>query len=271
MKIRDIKEYILHFFTGLVKAKQLSFIGNMNILEITIILLSMVFPLLLIKVNLYFYITFICIYISVYLSYRDKNKLSSKKKSVIQRAILIGANVIQILAALILIIAFTINYTYKIQLFLIVLFVLSLFIYLGIVLVFVLYILNYLFFAILKTVFPNESHNSSKTEFISLRELSMHMTLETQIIYLLITLIHLTLYFCFVLYILFYLITIDNTINGEEYFVDLVEWITKNEVISFGNSIGLVSVILTIISITTPNQIKLYKNAKTEFENSDLK
>lgn len=136
------------------------------------------------------------------------------------------------------------------------------------------YIGNFIFFFILKLIFPNQFQTNQKEEILSLREMSYYLTIEEQIGYFLISILHLFLYFGAVIYISIWLLQIDNTINGIVYLDQLVKSSNDNQIISLGNSLGIASIIITMLSVSVPVQMKLHSkvlNRKNETQSSEKK
>lgn len=113
----------------------------------------------------------------------------------------------------------------------------------------------------LKIVFPNQLPSTGNKKWIPLRQLSDSMTVDTQIAYFLISILHLLIYFSIVFYVMIYLLNFDKNISSMEYFSQLLDWAMRNNVVSFGNTLGIASIVITLISITYPAQMKLYTKA----------
>ncbi|MFJ7731540.1 hypothetical protein ACIQXF_06545 [Lysinibacillus sp. NPDC097231] len=159
----------------------------------------------------------------------------------------------------ILIIIFILKINYEIVTIIITLlftFIFVLYMLISVVVMF--YIGNFLFFFILKMIFPNQFKTNQKEETLSLREMSCYLTIEEQIGYFLTLILHLLLYFGVVFYFSLWLLQIDNTINDISYFDGLVNWSYTNQIISLGNSLGIASIIITMLSLSVPVQMKLH-------------
>ncbi|WP_427108396.1 hypothetical protein [Lysinibacillus xylanilyticus] len=94
-----------------------------------------------------------------------------------------------------------------------------------------------------------------------MREMSCYLTIEEQIGYFLTLTLHLFLYFGVVIYFSLWLLQIDNTINDISYLDGLVKWSNKNQIISLGNSLGIASIIITMLTVSVPVQMKLHSKA----------
>lgn len=141
------------------------------------------------------------------------------------------------------------------------LFALCFILYMLISVAVIFYIGNYLFFFILKCIFPNQLEIESETNYLSLREMSSYLTIEEQIGYFITIILHLISYFGVVLYVTLWLLQINNTINGISYFTELVKWSIKHQIVSLGNGLGIASIIITLLSLSVPAQMKLHSKA----------
>ncbi|TQR21235.1 hypothetical protein [Psychrobacillus vulpis] len=255
-----VRNSIFMYFSNVTR---ISLFGKLNSWQFIILFLTAIFPLIVYtKYQLWFYLIFISLFISAFLSIREKRSSGEFKKVYGFSLLYVGAVSIQFLVLIVfgLGLAFgnsLTSFNYPI----IVLITIIAIIYIFFIVGFLLYFLNYIFLMILKLIFPNQLTKMENEEWLSLREISGYMTLETQISYLLITILHLLIYLSGVFYIMMCLLIYDNTINTNVYFVDLVKWAVDNNVVSFGNTLGIISIVLTLISITYPAQIKLYFKA----------
>lgn len=134
----------------------------------------------------------------------------------------------------------------------------------------IIFILNFLFFFILKYIFPNTLESKVSVEKIKLKEISDFLTLDEQITYLGLSIVHLTFFLTGVAFYSIALLQIDNSVNDINYFQALVTWSKDNQIISLGNLLGLLSIMITVLSISIPSQVKL-KTKAINLKNSSSK
>lgn len=132
-------------------------------------------------------------------------------------------------------------------------------------LIFPLIVSIFLYYTLLKIVFPEEAVEDKKP-YIPLRQMSKYLTLFEQKVYLntfIITfIIYLLVIFYFVL-ILFTYIPLNNfLINYLIYEKNIINHLT------FGNTTGVISLALAIFSITFPILSKTYLKAREKYSNS---
>lgn len=125
----------------------------------------------------------------------------------------------------------------------------------------IIFILNFLFFFILKYIFPNTRESKVSVKKVKLKEISNFLTLDEQITYLGLSIVHLTFFLTGVAFYSLALLQIDNSINDINYFQALVTWSENSQIISLGNLLGLLSIMITVLSISIPSQIKLKTKA----------
>ncbi|MFF3102197.1 hypothetical protein [Viridibacillus arvi] len=251
------------------KVNNLSLLGQLNSWEFIIIFLTIISPILLYIENWFrFYLIIISIFISAMLSIIDKRKNGEIKKIYFSYWLFTAANIVQLLAFIVflVILIFRDNLTF-IKLITTVLVSLIIIFYIIFIVGILFYILNYVFFMIMKLIFPQHSPVVGRKEWKSLKDISGNMTVNDQIAYLIITILHLLIYFSVVFYLMISFLTIENNIKNVEYFVGFVQWAEKNQVVSIGNTLGIASIVLTLISITYPTQMRIYSKGIETKEN----
>lgn len=146
----------------------------------------------------------------------------------------------------------------------------SFIIYMLLIGIFAIFLLNLLFFIILKYIFPNTLESKTPIEKVKLKDISSFLTLDEQITYLGLTIVHSTFFFIGVAFYSITLLQIDNSIDNITYLQSLVTWSKEKEIISLGNFLGLLSIIIAILSISIPSQVKL-KTKAIDLKNSSPK
>ncbi|MFY0517837.1 hypothetical protein ACOMCU_08385 [Lysinibacillus sp. UGB7] len=145
----------------------------------------------------------------------------------------------------------------------------SFIIYMLLLGIFLVFLLNLLFFIILKSIFPNTLESKTLVEKVKLKDISSFLTLDEQITYLGLSIVHLTFFFTGVAFYSIALLQIDNSINDINFLQSLVTWSNDNQIISLGNLLGLLSIMITVLSLSIPSQVKL-KTKAINLKNSSL-
>ncbi|PIC69207.1 hypothetical protein CSV77_14825 [Sporosarcina sp. P16b] len=141
--------------------------------------------------------------------------------------------------------------------------------YLFAVYIILIYFFNFLYFLVLKRVFPSEkAHSEDEVEELSLKEPSKTMDLDKQKQYLNITIVNSLLSVILIAYFtLFGMKKWKSTVEFEESqaLKSLYAWIENQDSITLFNGVSLLSVVITISALTFSAQIKIFDEAKKEY------
>ena len=148
-------------------------------------------------------------------------------------------------------------------------YVIGFFAYLSAVYILLIYFFNFIYFFVLKRVFPSEKENSEdEEEELSLKELSQTMDLDKQKQYLNITIVNSVLSVILIAY--FTLLGMKKLKSKAEFeeskaLKSLYTWLENQENITLFNGVSVLSVIITIYALTFSAQIKIFEDAKKEY------
>ncbi|PIC79226.1 hypothetical protein CSV75_13365 [Sporosarcina sp. P18a] len=148
-------------------------------------------------------------------------------------------------------------------------YVIAFFAYLAAVYILLIYFFNFIYFLVLKRVFPSEKENSEEeAEELSLKELSKTIDLDRQKQYLNITIVNSVLSIILIAY--FTLLGMKKLRSKAEFeesraLKSLYTWLENQETITLFNGVSLLSVVITIYALTFSAQIKIFDEAKKEY------
>ncbi|MEK4085091.1 hypothetical protein [Psychrobacillus sp. FSL K6-1415] len=118
-------------------------------------------------------------------------------------------------------------------------------------------IITYIYYFALKKFFLNES--STEEPFISRDELSKYITINDQVKFFNTVIVNLVFYFGLVGYMFLWVLTLIK--SHEPIIKALVNFAEKYSIASFGNTVGLISLVITIYTVTYSSQNKIYDKA----------
>ncbi|TYS69754.1 hypothetical protein FZC76_05835 [Sutcliffiella horikoshii] len=141
-----------------------------------------------------------------------------------------------------------------------------LFAYLYIIGIILFYVLNIIFIVLLKMMFPQEGEMIKKeSNIISLKKLSKYIDIDTQKIFLSLSLINVFLYLFFILFAMLLVIKhIDSEQIGS--IENLSIWVKRQEFVTFFNGISILSLMIGIYTITFPAQSKIINEARLKLQ-----
>lgn len=146
--------------------------------------------------------------------------------------------------------------------FVVVIVALTLLAYLYSILIIIKAIITYVYYRILKKFFINE--DLSEKPFISLDVLSQYITLNDQIKFFNTVIVNLIFYFGLVGYMFLWFVTL---IKSDEVIIKtLVDFANRYSIASFGNTVGLISLIITIYTVTYSIQGRIYEKAVAAYK-----
>ncbi|WP_313247788.1 hypothetical protein, partial [Sporosarcina ureae] len=133
------------------------------------------------------------------------------------------------------------------------------------------YIFNFLYFLVLKRMFPSERENNEdedEVEQLSLKELSKTMDLDKQKQYLNITIVNSFLTVLLIAY--FTLFGMKKwkakvELDGSDALKSLYAWIENQDSITLFNGVSLLSVVITKSALTFSAQFKIFDEAKKKY------
>ncbi|WP_313236169.1 hypothetical protein [Sporosarcina ureae] len=150
-------------------------------------------------------------------------------------------------------------------------YVIGFFAYLFAVYILLIYIFNFLYFLVLKRMFPSERENNEdedEVEQLSLKELSKTMDLDKQKQYLNITIVNSFLTVLLIAY--FTLFGMKKwkakvELDGSDALKSLYAWIENQDSITLFNGVSLLSVVITKSALTFSAQFKIFDEAKKKY------
>lgn len=146
--------------------------------------------------------------------------------------------------------------------FVVVMFALTILAYLFSFLIIAKAIITFIYYWALKIFFVDE--NLTEEPFISRNDLSQYITISDQVKFFNTVIVNLVLYFGLVGYIFLWIVT--RIKSGEAIIKALVDFAEKYSIASFGNSVGLISLIITIYTVTYSIQGRIYEKAVVSYK-----
>ncbi|ARJ38317.1 hypothetical protein CSV71_05720 [Sporosarcina sp. P21c] len=148
-------------------------------------------------------------------------------------------------------------------------YVIGFFAYLAAVYILLIYLFNFIYFLVLKRVFPSEKENNEdEVEELSLKEISKTMDLDRQKQYLNITIVNSLLSVILIAYFtLFGMKKWKSKVEFEESqaLKSLFAWLENQDSITLFNGVSLLSIVITIYALTFSAQIKIFDEAKKKY------
>ncbi|MED3876272.1 hypothetical protein [Lysinibacillus capsici] len=146
--------------------------------------------------------------------------------------------------------------------FVVVMFAVTLLAYLYSILIIIKAIITYMYYWVLKKFFINE--DLTEESFISRDVLSQYITLNDQIKFFNTVIVNLIFYFGLVGYMFLWIVTLIK--SDEAIIKALVDFADKYSIASFGNTVGLISLIITIYTVTYSIQGRIYEKAVAAYK-----
>lgn len=257
--MEDIKK--INFFK---KGYELSWTNRYNSSELLLLIIAALFPILvLLEVNEIFILYFV-LFVSAGLTVVDKKVGTRRQWSLFNKIVLGLAFAVPLLGLIFVLLVFS-----KVDMNNPILFLTILFLFFGCISALfacISFTLNLIFYIILKFLFPFD--NGIKVDSINykLKELSPYMSLPSQIAYLLLRIFYIILYFVFISMVFGWVAKFDEK-NSENNTIATIEiWIVNSGLISLGNTLGVLSIILTLLTFTLPFSYRIISEAVNDFE-----
>lgn len=121
-------------------------------------------------------------------------------------------------------------------------------------------ILSILYYWILKIMFPKESQYIKN--YISIRELSEYININDQMKFLNTLIINIVMYLIAVGYVFLWIMSLLS--SNDEVIKVIIDFSKKYSVVSFGNTVGLFSLLIAVYTVTYSQQNKIYDKALEE-------
>lgn len=126
-------------------------------------------------------------------------------------------------------------------------------------------IITYIYYWALKKFFVDE--DLTEEPFISRDDLSQYITISDQVKFFNTVIVNLIFYFGLVGYMFLWIVTFIK--SDEAIKKVLVDFADKYSIASFGNTVGLISLIITIYTVTYSIQGKIYEKAVVAYKEKD--
>lgn len=243
---------------------KLSWANNFSASEKTLLVLALFSPILLTKENEWIFILYIAMFISTTLSVRDKRSTSPHQWGLIYKIVFAFSFLVLFLTLTFLVLVkngFSINNPIV---FLVIL--VGFFGFLSVLFISSILLLNLLFFIFLKLIFPYDNGNNSEVSTYKLKELSPFMSLPTQVAYLLLRIFYFFIYLIFVSMVFGWIAKISNEKSENNRIATIEDWFVNSGFITLGNTVGILSLLLTLLTITIPISYRLINTASNEYE-----
>lgn len=251
--------YIERLLNGFIKGYKLSWIKKYTMAEMSFIFFTALYPFVFILGLEIFYIINFVLMISVFLSMYNNEIFYKNEWSLLYKCILICSGVVQvngILFFLLILIGLDDS-----NIFLLIIMLVGILAYISLVIVVVMYWINIIFYIGLKIVFPNENEEIIENRSFTFREISSFMSLQNQVAYFILSIVHSLIYLTVVAFVFGCIAHFNNEKTNNEVIKKLEVWIVNSDLISIGNTLGLISIILTLLTITVPFQTKIINKA----------
>lgn len=266
-------EFLKSMVAACKKGFAFSWLANKSIPELLLFTSTVLVPfILLTEIEGLYIIHFVCI-LSIILTLKHNNFFSRENHTFPFRIFSYISIGIQLLSHVFMVVVIffnemiqELNSTTNFFLYILVL------LYLIMLLISTLAIINLCAYIILKFIFPSEIESSAPPQNISLKEISTHMTISDQIGYLVLALFNVLLITGTSIFGVELLTRyLYRRAQGDSKSVSVFSFIS-DEWFSIGTSIGIISVVITILSVSAPKQNEIYNEAHKKYiENSSEK
>lgn len=253
------------FINAINKGYRYSIASKLSGLEFSIIVVSLLIPLLYYLNNAYVILIYISIVISIILTIKDHYFEKNKNWTNFYKTTFWAIIVLQIINAIALFVA-----SQGMELTILIVFSIGMILYFLMCISLVIFILNVVFWIGLKFVLPYETTDALTKRDVPLKELSKYMPLNDQVIYFMIMVLHFFMRQGIALYIYFLVLIYSKETTQNVNFADFINKIKSFEIISVGNLLGLISILIAIVTVTLQAQLKIEKSAYLILEKQDI-
>lgn len=253
------------FINAINKGYRYSIASKLSGLEFSIIVVSLLIPLLYYLNNAYVILIYISIVISIILTIKDHYFEKNKNWTNFYKTTFWAIIVLQIINAIALFVA-----SQGMELTILIVFSIGMILYFLMCISLVIFILNVVFWIGLKFVLPYETTDALTKRDVPLKELSKYMPLNDQVIYFMIMVLHFFMRQGIALYIYLLVLIYSKETTQNVNFADFINKIKSFEIISVGNLLGLISILIAIVTVTLQAQLKIEKSAYLILEKQDI-
>lgn len=233
--------------------------------ELILLIIAAVFPILILWGSNLFYILYFVSLTSVVLTIKDQ-KVKTRIRWSFFHKLVMGLTSSVPLFGLIFILLITIKIDVNSPLLLSTIIILFIG-YISVLFILLSSILNLIFYISLKHLFPYDNGVTGAVTGYKLRDLSPYMSLPNQVVYLLLRLFYFVIYIIFLIIVFGWITKFTLKTSGNNIIASTEKWLVDSGLISLGNTIGVLSIILTLLTITLPFSYKIINEAVSEFEN----
>lgn len=248
--------FIYRVRNAIIKGYGYSIASKLSLLELSLIMISLLMPILYYLNNVYVIFLYIGVVISVILTIKDQYNEEKKKWSNFYKNTFRASISLQFINIIVLFI-----FSKGMELSGLIALSLGLVNYLLIWISLIIFILNIVFWGILKFIFPFENTDELTKRNIPLKELSKYMSINDQVIYFIIMVLHFVMRHGIAVYIYFLVLINSKETQVSIDFLKFIEKIESLEIVSMGNLLGLLSILLAIATVTLQAQLKIEKSA----------
>lgn len=243
---------------AIVKGYGYSNLSKLSLLEMSLIIAGLMIPILYFLNNVYILFLYMSVLISIILTIKDQYYEEKKNWSNFYKNTFGASISLQILN---IIVIFIFSQGKDLSGAGLIALSLALVNYFLIWISFIVFILNVVFWGLLKFIFPNENTDKLTKRDIPLKELSQFMPIDDQVIYFIIMVIHFVMRQGIAVYIYFLTLVFSKETQVNRDFLKFIKKIESLEMISVGNLLGLLSILIAIATVTLQAQSKIEKNA----------
>lgn len=230
--------------------------SKLSLVEIAIIIVSILLPIIYYINNTYLILIYISIVISMILSIKDKYFEKNKVWSNFYRNSFFAILSLQFLNIIVLFV-----FSKEFEIMGLITLSLGLINYLFLSVSLIIFILNIVFWIILKFIFPFETTDELKMNDVPLKELSKYMSLNDQFIYFTIMILHFLMRQGIAIYMYLLALIYSRSTQENKGFLKFIEKIESLEIVSVGNFLGLSSILIAIATVTLQGQVRIEKSA----------
>lgn len=248
----------------LKKGYELSWGKRFSNSEMALLVLALFSPILLLQENEGLFILYIILFISAVLSVRDKIISLYHHWSLLHKIVLVSSFLVLFsMIVFLLLVKSGLSINNLISFFIILIGFLA---FLTVLCISSLLTLNILFFIVLKFIFPQDNGTSGEVLTYRLKDLSPFMSLPNQVAYLLLRIFYFILYLIFISMVFGWIAKFSDENSRNSEIATIEKWIVNSGLITWGNTMGILSIMLTLLTITIPISYKIINVASTEYE-----
>ncbi|EGA88421.1 hypothetical protein GPDM_15079 [Planococcus donghaensis MPA1U2] len=243
---------------------ELAWVRKYNGPELILLIMATFFPILILWENSLIYILYFVSFVSIVLTIKDHNVKTSYQWSLYHKIVLSLTFLVPLIGLIFLsLIIFQMDMNSPLLLSTILILFVA---YISVLLIVLSFVLNLIFYIFLKYLFPHDNGIKGVVTSYKLQELSSYMSIPNQVVYLVLRIFYSIIYITFLIIVFGWIARITEKTSENNIIASIETWLVDSGLVSLGNTIGVLSIILTLLTITLPFSYRIINEAVTNLE-----